>query len=324
LVFVSADPTTIVLQGAGNGSDKSLVTFRVTNSDGEAVSGQTVNFSLSTDFGGVALDAASGTTDSNGNVVAVVNSGTLPTPVRVTATLGDLEVLSDTLNVSSGLPEATRFSIYAASNQGSCSTSPTNPGDCTKLEISGFDRFGNPVVDGTVVNVVTNCGGVGQDGASSTGSCVFGSDGFGRCLVTWVAPEGWTGGAPGSCSAGPGRVLAYTLGEESFTDTDGDAYFSQGDASVEEAEPYLDENNDGNYDSGEFFVDWNENGQYDQPNTTITPLPTGQAPAGPLYNGTGCVEGSGATPPAISTPPAETDDCTSQLIFVWDDVLVDP
>ena len=43
-----------------------------------------------------------------------------------------------------------------------------------------------------------------------------------------------------------------------------------------------------------------------------------------LYNGTACVEGKGATPPAISTPPAETDDCTSQLIYVWDDVLVDP
>lgn len=318
----------MALKGSGGGtglSEQSLVTFKVTDSSGAAVSGQTVTFSLSTDLGGVALDSTSATTDSAGNAVAVVNSGTLPTPVRVTATLGDLIVLSDTLNVSSGLPVASRFSIYVASTQvGGCTAAPTNAGDCTTLEISGFDRFGNPVVDGTVVNVVTNCGGVGQDGTNSTGSCVFGTDSFGRCEVTWIAPEGWSGGAPGTCSGEPGRVLAYTLGEEDFTDSDGDAYFSQGNSNTEEAEPYLDENSDTNYDSGEFFVDWNKNGQHDEPNTTITPLPNGQAPAGALYNGTACVADKGATPPIISTPPAETDDCNSQLIYVWDDVLVDP
>jgi hypothetical protein len=342
MVFVSASPETVALKGSGGGtglSEQALVTFKVTDSTGAAVPGQTVSFTLSTDLGGVALDAASATTDAAGNAVAVVNSGALPTPVRVTATLGDLIVLSDTLNVSSGLPVASRFSIYVAAQTSPCTSTPTNPGDCTTLQISGFDRFGNPVVDGTVVNVVTNCGGVGQDGATSTGSCVFGTDSFGRCDVTWVAPEGWitsTTGSPtpdpsptpdtsGKCGTGvPSRVLAYTLGEEDFSDSDGDAYFSQGNTNTEEAEPYLDKNGDRDFDSGEFFVDWNKNGQYDQPNTSVTPLPSGQAPANALYNGTACVEGKGATPPAISTPPAETDDCTSQLIYVWDDVLVDP
>ncbi|MDG0991546.1 MAG: hypothetical protein P8O15_03420, partial [Luminiphilus sp.] len=148
MVFVSASPETVALKGSGGGtglSEQALVTFKVTDSTGAAVPGQTVSFTLSTDLGGVALDAASATTDAAGNAVAVVNSGTLPTPVRVTATLGDLVVLSDTLNVSSGLPVASRFSIYVAAQTSPCTITPTNPGDCTTLQISGFDRFGNPV-----------------------------------------------------------------------------------------------------------------------------------------------------------------------------------
>ena len=335
LTFVSASPTTIALKGSGGGSgisEQSTVTFKLTDSSDKPVAGQTINFTLSTDLGGVCLEAgsnqcgatSSATTSSDGSVTAQVTAGTLPTPVRVIASYSDLEVTSDTLTVSSGVPAASRFSIYVASTQGSCTATPANPGDCTKLEIQAFDRFGNPAIDGTVVQVTTNCGGVGLDGQSSgTGSCELGVEGFGRCAVTWVAPEDWNQGSR-SCTAGVGRVLAYAIGEESFTDTDGDAYFSAGDLHVEEDEPYLDSNSNSAHNDGEFFVDWNENGQRDTPNTSITPLPTGQAPAGSLYNGTGCVADQGATPPTISTPSAETDSCTSQLIYVWDDVLIIP
>ena len=77
VIFVSAAPETVVLKGSGGAtglSEKSLVTFKVTDSSGAAASGQTVTFSLSTDLGGVALDSTSATTDSAGNAVAVVNS----------------------------------------------------------------------------------------------------------------------------------------------------------------------------------------------------------------------------------------------------------
>ncbi|MBT6038418.1 MAG: hypothetical protein HOH17_04065 [Halieaceae bacterium] len=78
VIFVSAAPETVALKGSGGAtglSEKSLVTFKVTDSSGAAASGQTVTFSLSTDLGGVALDSTSATTDSAGNAVAVVNSG---------------------------------------------------------------------------------------------------------------------------------------------------------------------------------------------------------------------------------------------------------
>lgn len=77
VIFVSAAPETVALKGSGGAtglSEKSLVTFKVTDSSGAAASGQTVTFSLSTDLGGVALDSTSATTDSAGNAVAVVNS----------------------------------------------------------------------------------------------------------------------------------------------------------------------------------------------------------------------------------------------------------
>ena len=99
-------------------------------------------------------------------------------------------MLSDTLNVSVGVPVANRFNIYQSPT--SACTGPTDTaGTVCTLEIAAFERTGNPVVDGTVANVVSSCGGVGQSGDNgSTGSCIFGAESFGRCEVEWVAPEG--------------------------------------------------------------------------------------------------------------------------------------
>ena len=180
------------------------------------------------------------------------------------------------LNVSSGVPVDSRFNIFYTAPQDEC-------GDlagitCTQLLISAFDRFGNPAVDGTVVNFVSNCGGVGSnEGGISSGACVLGSAGFGRCEVVWLAgdmnPNDYRQCADGS----PVEVLAYTLGEENFTDANGNAYFrchrnrapcrrappsraSESSSIENNGEPYVDEDGSGAYDVGEFFVDWNNNG----------------------------------------------------------------
>ena len=310
MIFVSANPETIALKGSGGGSglpEQAVVTFRVTDSSDNGVSGETVSFTLSTDLGGVALDQASGTTDTDGNVIALINSGTLPTPVRVTAALGDLVVLSDTLNVSSGIPVDSRFSLYRTNT--ACSGPTNQAGTECPIEIAAFDRFGNPVVDGTVVNVVTNCGGVGQDGASSTGSCVFGSDGFGRCTVDWVAPEGMPSAT--QCPDGsPVQVMGYTVGEENFVDTDADGYFSTGDTFTDLGEPFLDENGINGHEPGEFFVDWNSTGSREANTGNKSDA------ASTLYNGTACVAAQGNPAPTPGT------DCSNELIFVFD--TVDP
>ena len=374
IVFVSATPTTIALKGSGGGtgiSEQAAVVFKVTDSTDVGIGGQDVSFSLSTDLGGIALQNATGTSDAAGNVTAIVNSGTLPTPVRVEATtvvpqLGEIFALSPVLNVSSGVPVDSRFNIFYSAEQGDC-------GDlagitCTQLLITAFDRFGNPAVDGTVVNFVSNCGGVGSsEGGISSGACVLGDGGFGRCEVTWLAgdmnPNDYRQCANGS----PVEVLAYTLGEENFTDANGNAYFDatainpvppsppsrQRESSIENnGEPYVDEDGSGGYDVGEFFVDWNNNGLRDAVTTssddqTARPGPYPKPGGSPVeddddllpynyifYNGTACAERlDGNGDPVAGSPNladdsdgnpivADLDDCSSELIYVWD--TIDP
>ena len=377
IVFVSATPETIALKGSGGGtgiSEQSAIVFKVSDSTEEGVGGQDVTFSLSTDLGGVALQSATGTSDAGGNVIAIVNSGTLPTPVRVEAStvvdqLGEITALSPVLNVSSGVPVNSRFSLFYSDEAGECGA--LEGITCTELVVVAFDRFGNPAVDGTVVNAVTNCGGVGSnDGGQSSGACIIGEAGFGRCTLTWLAggmnPTDYRQCADGS----PVEVMAYTLGEENFIDVNGNAYFDAlainpvpanppsrlRESSLEtEGEPYLDENGSGVHEAGEFFVDWNQNGTWDAVTTspddlTARPGPYPKAPpANPpeadddllpygyvFYNGTACAERSVTTPgnnpitgsPNIAEPlsgnviQADSDDCSEELIYVWD--TIDP
>jgi len=324
LLFVSAAPTTIAIKGSGGGAgtqETAIVSYQVLDSEGEGVAEAEVKFELTTDLGGIlvngkdtANDVVTDTTDAQGIVRAVVQSGTLPTPVRVKACLiadcdGPL-VLSDTLTIAVGVPVARRYNIYKSPTI-PCTGATDTAGTICTLEIAAFDRTGNPVVDGTVANVVSSCGGVGQsvdDG--STGSCVFGAESFGRCEVEWVAPEGMLSATEcsdldpdtGQLVPVPVRVLAYTLGEEDFDDTDGDGYFDGDDTYTDIGEAFLDLDNTGSQNSTEFFVDWNNSG-IREPNTGLK-----SDPLSTLYNGTAC-ETTGTT-------------CSKDLIYVYD--VADP
>ncbi len=292
IVFISATPETIALKGSGGGnglSEQSTVIFKVTDRSDNGVPGQGVTFSLSTELGGAALQSSTGTTDTDGNVVAVVNSGALPTPIRVEAVttvpiIGEVSALSAVLNVSSGVPVSSRFNVYISADQTPCDG---NFDTCKMLVAYGFDRFGNPAVDGTTVNFVTNCGGVGRLDSASTGSCVLGESGFGRCSVQWLAGD-LNPANPKQCVDGSSiEVMGYTLGEEDFIDNNGNAYFDataidlvpavapsrEREPSLEAGgEPYLDANSDGLHNVGEFFVDWNSNGVRDALTTSSDDL----------------------------------------------------
>ncbi|WP_435219523.1 beta strand repeat-containing protein [Luminiphilus sp. nBUS_07] len=322
LLFVSAAPTTIAIKGSGGGAgtqETSIVSYQVLDSEGAGVAGAAVQFTLTTDLGGVALETATDTTDAQGIVRAVVESGTLPTPVRVKACLtNDCNdpsyplVLSDTLTIAVGVPVASRYNIYKSPTI-PCTGATDTAGTVCTLEIAAFDRTGNPVVDGTVANVVSSCGGVGQSGDDgSTGSCVFGAESFGRCIVEWVAPENMV--SPTECPDNSAvRVLAYTLGEEDFIDKNGDGYFTSDkiDPDKHEFQPdkddkgeaFLDLNDDDKLEAPEsFFVDWNNSGMR-EPNTGLK-----SDPLSTLYNGTAC-ETTGTT-------------CSKDLIYVYD--VADP
>jgi hypothetical protein len=274
--FVSADPNYIALKGTGGADRKetSIVSFRVVDNDGLPAPGQTVTFSLSTEKGGLTLSASSATSDSSGLVQVVVSAGTIPTPVSVMAEVEafDVSTISSELIVSTGLPDQDSFSLSVSSH---------NPeawgydGVEVTATIHASDHFNNPIPDGTTVYFRTEQGG-GIDPSCSTTD--------GACNVTWVS-----GGT--RTSDGLVTIMAYVLGEESFTDVNANGLFDSGDSLNDDLpEAWLDIDYNGSFDSGlEEFVDFDVDGSYDTANSK--------------YNGTLC---------------SDLTLCTDQLVDVRD------
>ena len=115
--FVSASPTVIALKGTGGAGlqETSIVTFKLINETGGPVAGQTVDFSLSTEVGGITLMPASGETGFDGKVATIVQSGTVATPVRVIALANGntIQTQSDQLTITTGIPVDGGLSLSA-------------------------------------------------------------------------------------------------------------------------------------------------------------------------------------------------------------------
>jgi len=77
----------------------------------------------------------------------------------------------------------------------------------------------------------------------------------GYCEVTWSAIKRPEAGGPGDDMRV--TIVAYTVGEESFTDTNGNGIFDDDDGSafIDLEEPYVDANENGIYDYGEDIID---------------------------------------------------------------------
>ena len=290
--FVSATPAMIGLKGAGTSSipETAVVTFRVKSSQGRPLANQLVSFSLDTAVGGIALAPTSQSTNSAGDVSTVVQAGTVATPVRVTATLANTAVStqSSQLAVSTGVPDQDSFTL---------AVSRRNPEALLysgeEVTVTAFlaDHFNNPVPDGTAVSFMT-------EGGAIEPSCVTLK---GKCSVLWRSQNPFPVDHRST-------ILATAVGTESFRDEDGDGYFSNadGDAYSDNGngqfdepftdtnangifdEPFVDANLNGVYEFGERFVDYNRNGLYDG---------NGNNPAGELVfndvNGNGRYDGAG-------------------------------
>lgn len=324
--FVSAEPLIIVLKGTGGQGrvETSNVVFRVVDGTGSPLAGVTVDFSLTTYVGGLSLSKTSSLSDGDGQVSVTVQSGDIPTVVRVLATIdggnaGLVTTVSDLLTVTTGLPDQNSISLAV----GDCGDGDSFVVDggmtifnlCRQLTVAMADKFNNPVVDGTAAVFTTEYGRI-------EGSCTT-EDGV--CSVNWFSQEprfptltGQTyvltyeqaaqSGQPTRCRdesgqlihSGPaipcpvdqgyirgGRstILVTAIGEESFTDRNGNGIMDENEATLFENMPeaYIDENEDGAYTpalpqcpsaltSGplrciagqeETFVDFNSNGVYD-------------------------------------------------------------
>jgi hypothetical protein len=276
--FVSSTPENISILGTGSvgGSESATVVFRVLDTNSNPVNNQLVNFALNTNVGGIQLIPASATTDNNGLVQTVINSGTVSTSVRVLATIdgSDPQISSQSslLVVSTGIPDQDSFSLSA---------DILNPEgwniDGSEVAVTArlADAFNNPVPDGTAVTFTT-------EGGRIEPSCVTVN---GTCSVIWnsqnARPEGhvlqhntgdeynWSISPDvvhlpepfntlGQKYGGRATILATVIGEESFPDLNGNARFD-----VAEMTAFSGTNISGEvYDLKEAFVDHNEDGFY--------------------------------------------------------------
>ncbi len=282
--YVSANPENIGLQGTGGAGrqETSTVRFRVTDATGGPVVGADVDFALNTSVGGIILNPVSAVSGSDGFVQTVVSAGTVATSVRITATVtGSSPVIatqSDQLTITTGIPDQNSVSLSFET----LNTEGWNiDGLSVETTIRLSDRYNNPVPDGTAVTFSTEGGQIG-------GSCVTqttAADGAGVCSVTFVtqAPRPPNGRV---------TVLASVIGEESFTDLDGNGVFNGSDIAENIGEPFQDDDESGTYDSGsETFRDFNQNGVRDDEN----------APDYAGYNGLLCDPTGGAVCSANET-----------------------
>ena len=306
--YVSSVPTNISLKGTG-GTVTAQVTFKVLDSNGNPISGKTVSFVPSTTVGGITLtpntgvapyDALPATSDANGLVVTSVNAGTVSTPVRVTAsscstpttpcTGTTLTTQSSQLTITTGIPDQFGFSLAATK----WNIEGWNvDGVTTVLTAHLADHFKNPVPDGTAVVFTAKAG-------SIVGTC---STVGGACSSTYTS----SGTRPLN---GRVTVLAYAVGEETFTDLNGNG-------TVDNASEMIDANNIST-DIGDAYVDYNENGIYDpttEPFYDFTGAPSfvgttsGLAPfnfVGATSSGDGLYHGVLCTPGAAICSPQKS------------------
>lgn len=275
--FVSADTTNMALQGTGGFGRQQFSTlkFEVSDNTGNKVAGKLVDFVFSdsnaaSTVGGLTLNPSSATSAADGTVTTLVTAGTIPTSVRVVATVHGtaLTTLSNILVISTGVPDQRHFSL--ATETGNCEGRDFDQA-CSIVTATLGDHFGNPVPDGTAVNF-------SAEGGVIDASCITGS--------AAVTPTGQTtnskvGPGSGSCSVvlrasnprsanGRVTVLAYALGEESLFDSNGNNVYDSGDTFTDKSpDIFRDDNENGTWTAGEPCIGPNSNSTCSTPGDGI-------------------------------------------------------
>ncbi len=242
LQFESAEPSNIGIRGFGL-TESSAVQFKVLDTQGNPAAGQDVSFSLNSTVGGINIAPDTATSDANGVVTTFVTSGTVSTSVRVTATLvanPAINTQSDSLVISTGIADQNSFSLSA---------SVANPEawdvDNTQVDvlILAADHFNNPVPDGTAIFFTSEGGQIDSSCLTETG----------QCSVVWRSSD------PRPAD-GRVTILATAIGEETFTDLNGNNVLDDTDNFSDRPEAFRDDNENGVHDVGtEEFRDFNSN-----------------------------------------------------------------
>ena len=233
VVPTDASKSRIYLANSG-GATQAMVQFLLSNARGEALPGKDVLVSLKTVNDGNTPKATFGTvgnvapvtltTDSLGKISVPVFSGTVPTNVLVNAALksnSSIQTNSSVVVIASGRPVQSRVSLVPAKH---AIRGFNFDGETTTITMSLADRQGNPVPDGTAVNFVTKAG------VMIPPTCVTGAvPGDSQCTVT-IRTQNPRPFAVGGTKNGYVSILAYTAGEEDFTDGNFNNVYDAGDS----------------------------------------------------------------------------------------------
>lgn len=252
LQFVAATPQLLYLFNSG-GSTMSQVSFRVLGANGAALGNQAVRLSLSNRDVGVALGAPGNqaalllNTGSDGQVSAAVFAGTIPTSVRINAALvadPTIAASSNALVIASGVPvqKSVTLALEKTSIEGL-----SNDGVSSKVTFSMADRQGNPVPVGTTVNFVSS------HGVMVPGTCTVPALADGSSASACSVAIRSQGARPAS---GKVVILAYAIGEEDFTDLNGNNLYDSGEPFTVLGNVFRDDDLNNRYDKdqGEFTV----------------------------------------------------------------------
>jgi hypothetical protein len=283
IIFETATPANVALRGTGTTTnpESSTVVFRVLDQAGGPRVGTTVNFSLNTTVGGISVSPLTAVSGADGRVQTVVQGGTVATTVRVTATVqGVTPVLatqSNQLTVTTGIPDQDSFSLSVQ-----CPNVEAWSRDGVVVAVAArlSDRFNNPVPNGTAITLQA-------EGGSIVSQCQTGTT-PGACGVNWTSSNPRPGSPPtGDPRPGRATILATAIGEESFTDTNGNGSFDNGENFADLPERFLDENENDTRDPTEPIYDFNNNSAYD--------------PVDGIFNGVLCLDTSGRCSAQVTT-----------------------
>ena len=289
LAFIDALPNQIYLKGSGLG-ESSQVTFEVRDSAGNPLPNRVVTMNLLTLAGGALIEGAqttvTRTSDASGRVSVRLNSGTVPTPLRVAASLVEgavtISTVSSNLSVAVGLPSQLNFSL----SQRTKNIEGYNiDGTTNTYTVTAADRNGNPVPAGTSINFVTEGGQI-------------------EAIRQTTLVNGLATTSANFVSASPrpidGRVTitTYALGEESFIDAGATDPTLNGNNTWAPGKPFQ--------ALGHVFKDRDFNG-YNAAEDELIPLGTGGVFACPA-------PGSPLLALDVSIPSAGGSTCNSALV----------
>jgi hypothetical protein len=211
IAFISALPATIGVRASGL-PEQSVVTFQAKDTLSRPIVGAPVAFQL-TGSGSEILNPTAAITDANGMVSTTVTSGFRATTVRITAQadsngdgIPDIFVQSQVVGIVGAPPAFNHFSVAPAKLN--------VPGRVTfgiENQISAYvnDRFGNAVPPQTSVSFITNAASVVNPTVTNVSGIATAT-----LLTEGLVPP-----------TGIVTVLAFTRGEESFLDNNGNGKF---------------------------------------------------------------------------------------------------